>query len=202
MKDEQSRKQNQSVLIPETVKHTVHVPATAASATRKKVTKIDIGKKIAGYKQAATKHESEGNKQFAGQNMFPQIISKYPESPLKGIQHYTSHAYEPSWTGAKENPSNTREETKKERKTALNRCKSFFGLKRDQTEYKYWEEEGRNNSRDKSIEHSFVLKGDSESLKKRNKIKRSKSMDIFKINLLQRSSENDTSHLIQKNIRK
>jgi hypothetical protein len=130
--------------------------------------------------------EGEGKNQFAGQTIFPQFINKFQEPALKVNQLHTREEYE---------PEKTKDTTKKDRLTALNRCKSFLGLKTDNTRYKCLRPEEKINRRDKSTECSFVLKSTNENAKQRNRIKRSKSMDISNVIFL----NNEKSQLIQKN---
>ena len=89
-----------------------------------------------------------------------------------------------------------KETPNKEKQTALSRCKSFLGLKTDKTKL-----EARNTYRNraKSIERSFVLKSTEENRKQRQRIKRSKSMDISKLNFLQNSPKNGVLSLNQMN---
>jgi hypothetical protein len=73
----------------------------------------------------------------------------------------------------------------------------FLGLKRDKTGYKCLTQERTNNSKDESIESSFVLK--STNGKQKNRIKRSKSMDISRIQFCKDPSKDEKSLLIPKN---
>ena len=92
-----------------------------------------------------------------------------------------------------------RDKSKKGRQTALNRCKSFLGLKTDNTGYEWSIQEATNTCKDTSPECPFVLKSTNENAKQRKRTKRSKSMDISRIHLLRDPSKNDQSLCIQKN---
>ena len=81
----------------------------------------------------------------------------------------TSEQYKASWTA---DTKNRREINTKERMTALSRCKSFLGLKTDKTGFICLTQEETNNSKDKNMECSFVLKSTNETVKQINRIKR------------------------------
>jgi hypothetical protein len=127
-----------------------------------------------------TKQQGGGNQRFAEKQTFSQIINNYPEPAMKLIQHGTSEENEAT-------TDNTRSTTKKGRQTALNRCKSFLGLKTDNAGY------------EKSPEYPFVLKSKNVNGKQRPLIKRSKSMDMSKMNVLRDPTKNDQSLFMQKN---
>ena len=130
--------------------------------------------------------EQEGRDiQHSGQQKFPQIYSNYAEpAPLVINQQH----------GEKNHLVGTGGTTTKERQTkqtALDRCKSFLGLKTSQ--------ENVNRSRAKSVERSFILKSTREEEKKLNLIKRSKSMNITKRSSLYNKPKTDTSFFIENN---
>jgi hypothetical protein len=160
-----------------------------------KVTRIGMRKTDPEHNYSCGRQkQGEGNNQFSDQTISPQFTNTYQEPALKVIKPETSGKYKPSWLAE---TKNTRETVKKERLTALNRCKSFLGLKMDNTGYKCLAQEGTNNGKDESMECSLVLK--STNGKQRNGIKRSKSMDISRIQFCKDPSKDEKSPLIPKN---
>ena len=102
-----------------------------------KVTRIGIRNTDSEHNYSRSRQQTgkqgEGNNKFADQTISRQFTTNYPEPALQVTQTNPSVKYKPSWTTE---IKNERETIKKERKTALNRCKSFLGLKTDNTRYK------------------------------------------------------------------